>query len=155
MYALLRGVADDPHALEMKKFIQHGSVTTYEHCMRVTRIAFWLNIHLQAHADEASLVRGAFLHDFYLYDWHHCSDITHWHGFKHPKIARYNAETVFALNEKEKGIIETHMWPLTITDVPRSKEAALVCMADKMSSSYETMLERKAKKQKRRENREE
>ena len=67
MHILLKGIADDPNALEMQKFIQHGSVTTYEHCLRVTRIAFWLNIHLHARADEASLVKGAFLHDFYLY----------------------------------------------------------------------------------------
>ena len=67
MHILLKGIADDPNALEMQKFIQHGSVTTYEHCLRVTRIAFWLNIHLHARADEASLIKGAFLHDFYLY----------------------------------------------------------------------------------------
>ena len=67
MHILLKGIADDPNALEMQKFIQHGSVTTYEHCLRVTRIAFWLNIHLHVRADEASLVKGAFLHDFYLY----------------------------------------------------------------------------------------
>ena len=126
MHILLKGIADDPNALEMQKFIQHGSVTTYEHCMRVTRIAFWLNIHLRAHADEASLVKGAFLHDFYLYDWHNCSNITHWHGFKHPRIARYNAEVVFALTDKEKDIIQSHMWPLTPTDIPHSREAALV-----------------------------
>lgn len=58
MHILLKGIADDPNALEMQKFIQHGSVTTYEHCLRVTRIAFWLNIHLRARADEASLVKG-------------------------------------------------------------------------------------------------
>jgi len=40
------------------------------------------------------------------------------------------------------------MWPLTPTDMPHSREAALVCMADKMSSSYETVLERKAKRKK-------
>lgn len=38
MYEILRGIADDPHALEMQQFIQHGTVTTYEHCLRVTRI---------------------------------------------------------------------------------------------------------------------
>ena len=132
MHILLKGIADDPNALEMQKFIQHGSVTTYEHCLRVTRIAFWLNIHLHARADEASLVKGAFLHDFYLYDWHNCS----------------NAETVFKLTDKEKDIIQSHMWPLNPTDIPHSREAALVCMADKMSSSYETVLERKAKRKK-------
>lgn len=45
MYEILRGIADDPHALEMQQFIQHGTVTTYEHCLRVTRIAYWLNLH--------------------------------------------------------------------------------------------------------------
>ena len=151
MHILLKGIADDPNALEMQKFIQHGSVTTYEHCMRVTRIAFWLNIHLRANADETSLVKGAFLHDFYLYDWHKCRNITHWHGFKHPRIARYNAETVFALSDKEKDIIQSHMWPLTPTDIPHSREAALVCMADKMSSGYETVLERKAQRKEKQE----
>ena len=68
MYEILRGFADDPTALEMQHFIQHGTVTTYEHCLRVTRIAYWLNLHWHCHADEVSLVRGAFLHDFYLYD---------------------------------------------------------------------------------------
>ena len=31
MHILLKGIADDPNALEMQKFIQHGSVTTYEY----------------------------------------------------------------------------------------------------------------------------
>ena len=147
MYEILRGFADDPHALEMQQFIQHGTVTTYEHCMRVVRIAFWLNRRLGLAADEVSLVRGAFLHDFYLYDWHNCADITHWHGFKHPLIARYNADAVFKLNEKERNIIQTHMWPLTITQLPRCREAYLVCLADKMSSSWETVMERRAKRE--------
>ena len=143
MLELLRGVADDPHAQAMRLFIQHGTVTTYEHCLRVTRIAYWLNCRLGCGADEASLVRGAFLHDIYRYDWHDCSNITRWHGFKHPLIARYNAETIFHLNEMEKNIIQSHMWPLTLPWLPRCREAVLVCLADKMSSAWETLLERR------------
>ena len=37
MYEILRGIADDPHALEMQQFIQHGTVTTYEHCLQIGR----------------------------------------------------------------------------------------------------------------------
>lgn len=146
MNELLRGIADDPRALEMRQYIQHGCVTTYEHCMRVTRIAYWLNCRLHCGADEESLVRGAFLHDFYLYDWHHCKDITRWHGFMHPMIASRNADAVFGLNDTERDIIANHMWPLTLRHVPHSKEARLVCLADKMSSSYETVLERRDKR---------
>ena len=46
-----------------------------------------------------------------------------------------------------KGVGQT-VKPLNPTDIPHSREAALVCMADKMSSSYETVLERKAKRKK-------
>lgn len=143
MREILHDVADDPNALLMRQFIQHGTVTTYEHCLRVARIAYWLNLRLGCRAREVSLLRGAFLHDFYLYDWHRCRDITRWHGFKHPLIARYNAETIFALDTVEKNIIQSHMWPLTITWVPRCREAVLVCLADKMSSTWETVMERR------------
>lgn len=149
---ILRGYADNPHAQHMKDFIQHGTVTTYEHCMRVARIAFWLNRRLGLAADEVSLVRGAFLHDFYLYDWHHCKGITHWHGFKHPQAALYNAETLFDLNNTEKDCIRCHMWPLTVTAVPRTREAVLVGTADKISSSWETVMERRAVRRQRTEN---
>ncbi len=113
--------------------------------MRVTRIAFWLNIHLHARADEASLCKGR-----------SCTIFTcttgiiaatfHWHGFKHARIARYNAETVFKLTDKEKDIIQSHMWPLTPTDIPTAARPRWSAW-DKMSSSYETVLERKAKKE--------
>lgn len=39
------------------------------------------------------------------------------------------------------------MWPLTITQLPRCREACLVCLADKMSSSWETLMERRAKRE--------
>ena len=138
MHLLLRGVADDPNAQEMKKFIQHGSVTTYEHCMRVTRIAFWLNIHLRVHADEKSLVKGAFLHDFYLYDWHEKSTWHRWHGFSHPSRAWENARRHFPMGAKEENIIRSHMWPLIPWQIPKSREAVIVCLADKCCSLYET-----------------
>ena len=54
------------------------------------------------------------------------------------------------LTDKEKDIIQSHMWPLTPADIPHSREAALVCIADKMSSSYETVLERRAQRKKNR-----
>lgn len=142
--AILRGYADDPNAMAMREFVQHGCVSTYEHCMRVACTSFWLNRRLNLHADECSLVRGAFLHDFYLYDWHKARHITHWHGFKHPLIARINADVIFRLNDTERDIIQSHMWPLTIHLIPSTREAAIVCIADKLCSAQETLWERRA-----------
>ncbi|MDD4849771.1 MAG: HD domain-containing protein [Gemmiger sp.] len=140
--SILRGWADQPQTLRMQEFIQHGRVTTYAHCMRVAQTSFWLNRHLCLHGDETSLVRGAFLHDFYLYDWHHCADLPGLHGFEHPARALKKARQYFDLNPTECNIIATHMWPLTLTHLPRCREAAIVCMADKLCSLQETFFKR-------------
>lgn len=138
----LTGWADTAEALRMQQYIQHGSVTTYEHCMRVAAISFWLNRRLNLGCDEASLVRGAFLHDFYLYDWHLPHPEMGLHGFTHPATALANAEARYSLNDRERNVIRSHMWPLTLLNPPRCREAAVVCVADKLSSTTETLLER-------------
>lgn len=111
----------------MQQFIQHGTVTTYEHCLRVTASPTGSTCTGIAMPMKSAWCAARFAR-FYLYDWHNCSNITHWHGFKHPLIARYNADAVFQLNNKERNIIQTHMWPLTITQLPRCREACLVCL---------------------------
>ena len=138
----LTGWADTAEALQMQQYIQHGNVTTYEHCMRVAAISFWLNRRLNLGCDEASLVRGAFLHDFYLYDWHLPHPEMGLHGFTHPATALANAEARYTLNDRERNVIRSHLWPLTLLPPPRCREAAVVCVADKLSSTTETLLER-------------
>ena len=93
------------------------------------------------HADERELVRGALLHDYYLYDWHEPHGKLH--GFSHPAVALNNAKRDFDLSSKEQNIIASHMWPLTISKFPKSREAVLVGIADKLCSAKETLLMRR------------
>ena len=93
---------------------------------------------------DAEVVRGAFLHDFYLYDWHQNAYIGRLHGLHHPAIALQNAMERYTLTRTERNIIESHMWPLTFFTVPKCREAFIVCIADKICSSYETILRRKS-----------
>ena len=79
------------------------------------------------------------LHDFYLYDWHKPEEAQPLHGFRHPATALRNARKHFALNKVEENVIISHMWPLTLRKVPRCREAALVCLADKICSLHETV----------------
>ncbi len=124
---------------EMKKYIQHGKTTTYTHCMVVAYYSYIISLRLPIKMDNKSVARGALLHDFYLYDWH-IPDISHkLHGFVHPGFALTNAIKYFTLNSLEEDIIEKHMWPLTINKVPRSKEALIVCIVDKLCSLAETL----------------
>lgn len=140
---LLNQYKNDPHVQEMKQYIHHGKVTTYDHCMNVTCVSFLLNRRLKLRADEKALVTGAFLHDFYLYDWHKPEKHHRLHGYFHADVSMRNAITYFHIGAKEQEIIHCHMWPLNITRIPRCREAAIVCFADKVCSTLEIIAGRK------------
>lgn len=146
---LVQRVNKDKQLDRMKAFTQHGTVTTFDHCVSVAKMSYRINRFLKAGANEEALVRGALLHDYYLYDWHHWESPVKkgaLHGLFHPGEALKNAKRDFDLNKKEENIIYSHMWPLTPFQVPRCREAVIVCMADKICSAKETLLQRKAKR---------
>lgn len=143
---LLEGLEEDERSLRMKEFIQHGKITTYEHCLRVAVMSYKIHKLFRTKADERKLIRGAFLHDYFLYDWHHkkdkvrsIKDFFALHGFTHPEVAAENAKRDFDIDETEEHIIRSHMWPLTFTKIPRCREAVIVCTADKLTSLYESV----------------
>lgn len=139
----LSGIIDTPQAQSMKTFIQHGHITTYTHVLNVVCMSCKVDEKLHAHSDKQSLIIGAFLHDYYLYDWHDPTSNDGLHGFRHPVRALQKAQEQFVLNPKEKNIIVSHMWPLTITRIPKCREAAIVCLSDKLCALYETILKDK------------
>ena len=122
---------------ENKKFIQHGTTSVYTHCRNVAFMSLKLARKFHVKVDSSSMVRGALLHDYFLYDWHDPEKCVKWHGFTHPKIALENALKVYDLNDIEKDVIERHMFPLTIKP-PKTKEGFLVSIADKLCGIYET-----------------
>ena len=127
----------------LKNYKQHGKTYVWEHSRNVAYRSFMLakrlekRYNIQFNYDD--LIVGAYLHDFFLYDWHEKNKAHRWHGFSHPKTAAKNAKKMFDISESEQKIIESHMWPLTITKLPKSKEALLVCMVDKYSAIIETV----------------
>ena len=133
---IVKEFSENPKSYQMRDFIQHGQVTTYDHCMAVSKMSYSIGRHFKV--NRRSLVKGAFLHDYFLYDWHKMVG-TH-HGKMHPLRAAENAERDFGLTKKEREIIKCHMWPLTLTRVPKSREAIIVCVADKIVSLKETMV---------------
>ena len=137
---ILEPFRNDERTQKMKQFIQHGKITTYEHAESVTKLSYWINKRLHLNADEHVLTVGAFLHDYYLYDWHETDEGNGLHGFSHSRTARRNAVAHFGICNRTQSVIETHMWPLTFTKVPRSREAWIVCLADKWVSTRETLL---------------
>lgn len=148
---ILLDIRENEHVQKMKKYIQHGRVSTYEHCESVTSLSYEINRKLHLHADLDTLLKGAMLHDFYLYDWHKKGDGTHrLHGFHHAERASRNAAHYLGMDEKTCHVIRSHMWPLTPGKIPKSREAWIVCFADKCVSLHETFFRRHKKIKKRR-----
>lgn len=133
----LSDILADPVIRRMSSYIQHGQISTLDHCSAVTYYSLKVSRFLGLRMDYKSLVRGAFLHDFYLYDWHVPSTTHRLHGLSHSETALRNAKTFFFINEKEAEMIKSHMWPLTIRRLPRSKEAMVLCLVDKFCSLRE------------------
>ena len=132
-------ILQDPSFLGQKKYIQHSRFSVYSHELHVAHFALKIDRIFHLHCDRKSLVRGALLHDYFLYDWHKGGpgDIhPKLHGFYHPGIALANAERDFNLNDSERDVIRKHMWPLTVVP-PLYREAWAVTAADKWATIWE------------------
>ena len=125
---------------ELNKYYQHGHTTIYKHCRNVSYLAYSKALKSKKEIDFDSLINAGFMHDLFMYDWHEPTGHHKLHGFTHPKTAAQNAVKYCHANSKVQSIINTHMWPLTITKIPRSKEAWLICINDKKATLKETLL---------------
>jgi len=119
-----------------KNYIQHANISCYEHSISVAYVSIWIAIKFGINVDMRSLIRGALLHDYFLYDWHVPDKSHRLHGFHHAKTAFVNAKRDFDINELESNIILTHMFPLNLR-LPRYKESIIVNIADKICATCE------------------
>ncbi len=125
----------------MDKYVQHGRTTCLAHTVAVAYHSVRLAERLGISYKKSELIRGALLHDYFLYDWHDSTNRKHMHGFTHSRAALRNADRDFALSATERDIISKHMFPLTFIP-PASREAWIVCAVDKFCSLYETFSKR-------------
>ncbi len=122
---------------QLNRYNQHGATSRMEHSMAVAYYSLAIARFLHLKCDRASLVNGALLHDYFLYDWHEVQ-LSALHGFHHPRIAAETAKEHVSLNEREEDIIRKHMFPMTIVP-PKHRESFLVCMADKYCAMAELL----------------
>ena len=137
--AILEDLMQRTELSQMDEYIQHGDISTLTHSKLVAYYSFAIDRKLRLHSDAKSLIRGALLHDYFLYDWHEKEAWHKWHGFRHARFAYQNASRDLTLNEIEAEIIRKHMWPLTIVP-PTCREAWLVNVVDTLSSVIEVLI---------------
>ena len=148
LYHLMKQYGDDimrsDNFKSTRNYVQHGTIPVRRHCLDVAHHSLAINRKLRIHCQEKDLVRGALLHDYFLYYWHdkNRENYQSLHGFYHPGIALKNAKKEYKLTPREQDIIKKHMWPLTVVP-PLCREAWVVSMADKYCSLLETLHVRK------------
>lgn len=120
---------------EFKKLedYKHHGINRIEHSKRVSFVSY--KICKRLGLDYVSAARGGLLHDFFLnkYVKKERTDLL----FNHPDIALYNSNKHFKLNNMERDIIKSHMFPVNMKCIPKCKESYVVSIVDKIACIYE------------------
>lgn len=124
---------------KLKDVPRHGSTNTFDHSVRVAKMAATLAPFVGVDAESAA--RVGLLHDFCLIDYHQIDKTIRdgrWYCFYHPEDAVENAEAEgFYLSYKEKRAIWSHMFPLS-TSIPTSRLGCLLTLSDKTVAAQES-----------------
>lgn len=119
--------------IKTKSIMHHGG-TRFNHSVKVAYLSYKFSKVLGC--DTKAVVRAGTLHDFFLVrDDKNLATETKM-LINHPKLAKENAINYFGINEKEQNIIESHMFPISNV-VPKSKEAWIVTICDKIIATME------------------
>ena len=142
VFALGRDIILTDEAQDMKNYTQHGTTSVFEHVLAVAKFSLIFAINLEnvfgVRVDRKALVRGALLHDYFLYDWHTKDPSHSLHGFHHARTALLNATRDFELGPIERNMIDCHMFPLNMR-TPRYRESWLLIFSDRLCSGRETV----------------
>lgn len=122
-----------PAVQQLKSFRHHKNTSIYEHSIHVMNTACHIAYFFRFNDTAVkNIIVGSLLHDMYMYDYHHARIRSNGiHAWTHPSTALKNATQYFTLNTKQKNIIESHMYPITLRHPPKCKEAWVVMLSDK------------------------
>ena len=93
----LHNLSQKSHLRRMEKFTQHGDTSCLLHTIAVAYYSIKIAEFFGIKYKKRDLIRGALLHDYFLYDWHDGKG-RHFHGFTHPGCAKRNAEMDYTLS---------------------------------------------------------
>ncbi len=138
-YSMIADIVESDAVNQMREYIQHGDTSTFQHCINVSYYNYRVCKKLKL--DARAGARAGLLHDLFLYDWHMYKPKKGemLHGFTHAKRAYENAAERFELTALESDIIQKHMWPLTLREVPKYRETFVIVMVDKVCGLMEIL----------------
>ena len=112
----------------------HHTSNRLKHCREVSYLSY--KICKKLHLDYKSAARAGLLHDFFLNDEFDNKAVR---LLTHGEQAIQNAEKITTLNDKERDIISSHMFPIGGT-VPKCPESVVVDLVDDYIAFKELIL---------------
>lgn len=134
---IIKDIIRNPEVKKMTD-IEHHGISRLEHSMKVSYKSY--KIAKKLNLDYTSVARGGLLHDFYLDGNERKQTKKFTDTFIHPNKALMTASNIFNLNNLEKNIIISHMFPIYLK-LPKYKESILVNSVDKIIGFNEMMNE--------------
>lgn len=124
--------------VEFKKLynIEHHGISRMEHSIKISYYSYRIAKLLKM--DYVSVARGGLLHDFFLDGDERTCGRKFLDTFSHPKRALNTSIDNFEVNEIEKNIIVSHMFPIYLS-IPKYKESFLVNLVDKVVGAKELL----------------
>lgn len=133
-YDLICDIVRSEEFRQMKRYRHHIKSNARDHSIKVAYLCYRYHKKHSPDIDLGEFVRGALLHDYYLYDWHDHTPDTRYHGFAHPRRALNNALRRYPdLTDAQKDMILHHMFPLTPVP-PRTRQGWLLWFYDKVAA---------------------
>ena len=141
---IYQSLYSDEKVRRMYNIPMHRGSNCFIHSFKVAKLAIKRGLrHKQV--DLKSLLYAAIFHDYYLYDWRRDRSKRKKHGRNHPYLAAKQAKDDFDIPEKSMDIIKSHMWPLNFKQIPKSREARILTLADKAVATREALTSKKHK----------
>ncbi len=129
---LIKDIIENSSFRELDSEMHHG-ISRFQHSYRVAWGVYKLTKKLHFQYQEAT--RAALLHDFYFnYQLEENGDVKNL--VEHPSMAVLNASKYYDLSERQKNMIESHMFPLCKV-MPKYKESFCITLVDKLVAIYE------------------
>ena len=123
---IVKDIVRDTKVKKMANITHHG-ISRLEHSLKVSYKSY--KIAKKLDLDYVSVARAGLLHDFYLDGDERKKTKKIKDTFIHPKKALITSNNNFELNDMEKNIIISHMFPM-YPKMPKYKESILVNTVD-------------------------
>ncbi len=129
---IIKDIIENPNFKELDNETHHG-ISRFGHSYRVAEGVYKITKKLHFHYKEAT--RAALLHDFYFnYQLEENGEVKNL--IEHQNMALLNASKYYDLNDLQKNMIESHMFPMSKV-FPKFKESICLTLVDKVVAIYE------------------